>query len=290
MMLDMHTHVWEHGPGTPAPTYDQLANICDVANAAGITEIAITEHCHRFTRIVDEVFPHWEHDGNETLLAAAIHAVEVENGGDLDRYVEALVSAQDRGLPLLIGIEVDRIPGAIEPMKNVLDEYPFDVRLGSVHWLGSWLFDDYLNPAFAAEWATRDHTQVWTSYIDAIEELAHSGLADVLAHLDVIKVAGHRPDDLVVMEDRLAKVVAGSAMTVEVSSAGWRKPADEMYPSPTLLDRLVDLGVPLTTASDAHVTEHLGWEYNTLRRELTDRGVTELTCFTQRIPRRIPLT
>jgi len=60
-MLDLHTHVWPHQPGTPTPTYDQLAHLCDVAAAAGITEIAVTEHSHRFRRIRDEVLVHWDH-------------------------------------------------------------------------------------------------------------------------------------------------------------------------------------------------------------------------------------
>jgi histidinol-phosphatase (PHP family) len=286
-MLDMHTHVWPHAPGTPNPTYDRLARICETAVAAGITEVAITEHCHRFKRVIDEVLPHWEHDGDAALRAAADHSIEVESGGDLDAYVAALVDAQDRGLPLLIGIEVDRIPGAIEPMAQLLDDYPFDVRLGSVHWLGSWLIDDYGNPSFAREWATRSTDDVWRQYIDAIDELAMSGMVDVLAHLDVVKVAGRRPDDVTAHEDRLAQIVVASGLAVEVSSAGWRKPCDEFYPSPTLLDRLVSAGVPLTTASDAHTLGHLGWGYDRLAVELDRRGVTELTSFDRRRARKV---
>ena len=284
-MLDFHTNVWPHRPGTETPSYDQLATMCEIAAAAGIDRIAVTEHAHRFVRVRDEVLSHWAHDGDPDLVAATEHVLDVEGGADLDAYVGALVDARDRGLPLLVGIEVDRIPGAIEPMGALLDEYPFDVRLGSVHWLGSWLFDDYGTPTFAREWERRDTDQVWTAYIDAIEELAGSGLADVLAHLDVIKVAGHRPTDIDRFEERLAAVVVASGMAVEVSSAGWRKPADELYPSPTLLDRLVAAGVALTTASDAHVPEHLGWEYARLRAELDRRGVRELVTFDQRTRR-----
>ncbi len=288
-MLDMHTHVWPHATGTPTPTYDQLARICETATDAGVSEVAITEHCHRFGRIIDEVLPHWEHDGDSALRAAAANSIVAESGGDLDAYVAALVDAQDRGLPLLIGIEVDRIPGAIEPMARVLDDYPFDVRLGSVHWLGSWLFDDYGNPTFAHEWEIRAVDDVWGAYVEAIDELAMSGTVDVLAHLDVVKVAGHRPDDAAPHEDRLAEIVAASGLAVEVSSAGWRKPCEEFYPSPTLLDRLVAAGVPLTTASDAHTLEHLGWGYDRLAAELDCRGVTELTSFDRRVARKVSI-
>jgi histidinol-phosphatase (PHP family) len=266
-MIDMHTHVWPHAPGTPNPTYDQLARICETATDAGVIEVAITEHCHRFGRVIDEVLPHWEHDGDSALRAAAAKSIAA----------------------LLIGIEVDRIPGAIEPMARVLDDYPFDIRLGSVHWLGSWLFDDYGNPTFAQEWETRPVDDVWGAYVDAIDELAMSGTVDVLAHLDVVKVAGHRPGNVAPYEDRLAETVVASGLAVEVSSAGWRKPCDEFYPSPSLLDRLVAAGVPLTMASDAHTPEHLGWGYDRLGAELERRGVTELTSFDRRVPREVIL-
>ncbi len=288
-MLDLHTHVWPHQPGTPTPTYEQLAHICDVAGAAGVTEVAITEHSHRFERIREDVLALWRHDNDDALAAATRQVLDAEGGADLDAYVDVLVDAQSRGLPLLVGIEVDRIPGTLEAMATVLDEYPFDIRLGSVHWLGSWLFDDYGTPTFAREWERRETSAVWTAYVDAIEELASSGMVDVLAHVDVVKVAGHRPDDIDAHEARLAAVVASSGLVVEVSSAGWRKPVDEMYPSPRLLDRFVEAGVRFTTASDAHRPEHLAWEYRRLGAELTRRGVTELTSFDRRQPRAVAM-
>ena len=46
-------------------------------------------------------------------------------------------------------------------------------------------------------------------------------------------------------------------MAAECSSAGLRKPVGEIYPAPPLLERFVDAGVPFTTASDAHRSEHV---------------------------------
>lgn len=285
----MHTHVWEHKQGTPVPTYDLLARMCESAAEAGITEIAVTEHSYRFTRIRDEVLSHWNHDADPEMVAATTHVLEVEGGGDLDAYVEALVSAKDRGLPIMIGLEVDRIPGAIDAMGAVLDDYPFDFRLGSVHWLGSWLFDAYDNETFAKGWQDPNTEDAWVAYVDAVAELARSGTVDALAHLDLIKVAGFRPHNLNQIEDRLADEVIASGLAVEISSAGWRKPAAELYPSPRLLDRFVAEGVPLTTASDAHTTHTLGENYDRLRSELASRGVTELTAFDQRVPRTVTI-
>jgi histidinol-phosphatase (PHP family) len=259
-----------------------LARYCEAAAARGISEVAITEHCHRFERIQREVIPHWERPGPAKLQEAAEHVLRVEGGGDLDAYVEALGKAQAAGLPILIGLEVDQLPGAGAVMDAVLAEYPFDVLLGSVHWLGSWLFDDYHTPVFADEWAARELSSVWSDYVDAVVEMARSGSIDVLAHLDLVKVAGKRPQDVGEHERRLAAALADHDVAVELSSAGLRKPAGETYPSASLLDLLIEAGTPLTTASDAHQVDQIGFGFDRLEAALEAGGVGELTSFRRR--------
>lgn len=281
-MLDHHLHVWPHEPGTPTPTFEFLERYCEAAAAHGIEQIAITEHSHRFTRILEEVFPHWERGRSGDLVDATAHVLDVEGGGDLDAYVGALVDAQDRGLPLLVGMEVDHLPGTRDAMSAVLAEYPFDILLGSVHWLDAWLFDDYGTPAFARQWEIRDVDDVYRAYVDAVIELARSNTVDVLAHLDVIKVAGHLPARPTEHEDRLVDALVDAGVVVEFSSAGYRKPADDTYPSARLLRRLVAGGVELTTSSDGHILEHIGHSFDRLREELDAIGVTTLTTFDRR--------
>ena len=287
VMLDFHLHVWPHERGTPTPTVELLERYCEAAASHGVHQIAITEHCHRFTRIEAEVLPHWQRPNTGPTAEATAHILEVEGGADLDAYVGALVAAKDAGLPLLIGMEVDHLPGTDAAMDAVLAEYPFDILLGSVHWLDDWLFDAYGIDAFAAVWHERNTDQVWGQYVDAVLELAHSGRVDVLAHLDVIKVAGYLPEHLAALEDRLVAGVVASGVAVEFSSAGLRKPAEAPYPSLRMLDRLVDAGVGLVTASDAHQLDQIGTGYDLLRDELDARNVTELVTFDAR--RRSPV-
>jgi histidinol-phosphatase (PHP family) len=212
-----------------------------------------------------------------------------EGGAHLEPYVALLANAQARGLPVLVGLEVDHLPGANEAVAEVLAPYPFDVLLGSVHWLGPWLFDAYGDPLFAVEWERRPVAAVWDAYGDAVIELAGSGLVDVIAHLDVIKVAGHRPTDRAAWDARLSSALAACDVAVEVSSAGWRKPAAEPYPSPALLERLHAAGVPFTTASDAHQVDQIGDRFDDLRAVLLAAGVETATTFERRTPRRRPI-
>jgi len=287
-MLDSHVHVWAHEPGTPTPTYDLLASYCDAAETAGIQQIAITEHCTRFDRVLAEVESHWDRPRSGPLADATDHILAMESGGDLDAYVNAIVDAQNRGLPIALGLEVDHLPGAAEAMDAVLADYPFDVFLGSVHWLDAWLFDAYENSAFAQEWERRDTAEVWQRYVDAVVDLAASGRIDILAHIDVIKVAGHRPERAEEIEDRLITGLAGSNVVIEVSSAGWRKPAGEIYPSPRLLERLLAGGHRITTASDAHQAGQIGHRFDDLAHVLDEHGIDALTAFHERRPVSVP--
>jgi histidinol-phosphatase (PHP family) len=290
LVLDLHTHLWPHEPGTPLPTYDELARYCDHAAARGIERVAITEHSHRFEEIAAVALPRWERDGSPSLREATDRVWRVEGGARIDDYVAALESAQDRGVPILIGLEVDYLPGANEAIAALLQPYPFDVLLGSVHWLGAWLFDAYGDVDFGAEWQRRSLDAVWAQYADAIADLAQSGNVDVIAHLDVIKVAGHRPVDLAGFESRLCDALATSDVVVEVSSAGWRKPAGELYPSPTLLRRLHEAGTTFTTASDAHQVDQIGHRFVELYAELDALGVESIATFERRRRALVPVS
>ena len=158
----------------------------------------------------------------------------------------------------------------MDDVADLLDGYPFDVLLGSVHWLGTWRFDVLSDPQVLAEWDHRDIDAVWEEYTRAMEELGASGVCDVFAHPDLVKIAGRRPAVPDEFYDRITEAAVASGMAAEVSSAGWRKPVGEEYPAPPLLRRFVDRGVPLTTASDAHTLPDVAERADDLRT-LLDR-------------------
>jgi histidinol-phosphatase (PHP family) len=123
-----------------------------------------------------------------------------------------------------------------------------------------------------------------------LEELAASGACDVLAHPDLIKVAGYVPNAPAEWWDRMAEAASLSGMAAELSSAGWRKPVREQYPAVPLLERFVARGVPLTTASDAHRLEQVADEAGALRSLLGSVGVDSLQAYRGRVPRTVAVS
>lgn len=288
-MLDYHLHLWPHGRRAEGETVERLAAYCERAAAAGVTELAVTEHLFRFAQADAVLGGFWDDDPDPALrrtMAAywADHARE-----DLDAYVEAALAAKAAGLPVVLGLEVDHYAGRMDKVAALLSGYPFDVLLGSVHWIGAWGFDDYEDPVVAAEWDRRGTEEAWRGYTDALEELAASGVCDVLAHPDLCKVTGRVPDVPGELYDRMAEAAAASGMAAEVSSAGWRKPAGEAYPAPELLRRFAARGVPVTTASDAHALPDVADRAGDLRALVESAGYTELTAYRGRRPRPVAL-
>lgn len=255
-MLDYHVHLWPHdGPADPLELrLEQLGAYCARAERHGVEQIALTEHFFRFSvaRAVVEGF--WNDAGEPDLRDEMVAYFDRHATADLDEYVAAVLAARAAGLPVVLGLEVDYYPGRMGAVADFLAGYPLDVVLGSVHWLGNWQFDHLESPVMMGEWERRGVEDTWRRYVDALDELAQSGAVDVLAHPDLVKVTGRRPDAGLVAEceERIAEAASQSEIAAELSSAGWRKPVGEAYPSAHLLQLFAEREVPLTTASDTH--------------------------------------
>ncbi len=124
----------------------------------------------------------------------------------------------------------------------------------------------------------------------ALGEAARSGLFDILAHPDLVKVWGRdRPlpeGDLRRYYELAIEGIAESGVAIEVSTAGLRKRAQEIYPAPALLQMCVEAGAPVALSSDAHRPEDVGADYDRALELLESVGVSELCVF--RAPRASP--
>jgi histidinol-phosphatase (PHP family) len=281
-VLDYHLHLWPHGTRASQPTLEQLAMYCERAAAAGVSEIALTEHLFRFRQADAVLRDWWQSEPDPALRAQMAGYWDDHVSADLDVYVEAVLEAKAAGLPVLLGLEVDHYAGRMDDVARVLAGYPFDVLLGSVHWIGGWGFDILEDPVVMAEWDHRSIEATWDGYTEALEELAASRVCDVLAHPDLPKVSGRRPAVPDEWYERMAEAAASSGMAAEVSSAGWRKPVDEAYPAPALLSRFHKRDVPVTTASDAHGLPDVAGRVDDLRALLAEAGYETLAGFRDR--------
>ena len=287
-MIDYHLHLWSHDESSVNYRLDQVAQYCEEAATHGVHELALTEHLYRFVEMRATVGDFWSR-WHEPTAAVLGEYFDFHARNSLDDYVNFALRAKAEGLPVKVGMEVDFYRDQMDDVAALLGQYPFDVLIGSVHWLGTWQFDDIDNAVHMDEWRRRDVDEVWAEYATALEELCATRSVDVLAHPDLVKVAGHvaeRPDEL---WDAMAAAAADVDVSVECSSSGWFKPVAEQYPSTGFLDRLVARGVTFTTASDAHRRERVGSRSSDLAELLEARGVHELATYEQRQRVMVPL-
>jgi histidinol-phosphatase (PHP family) len=242
------------------------------ARARAVQEIAITEHVYRFAEAhawLDD--PFWREESTE----------------DADAYCDALVAARvEAGLRVLVGVEMDGLPGRAAEIAAFLRGRPFDVVLGSVHFIDGRAIDD--PTADDRDWLPVD--DLWTRYLEHLTDAASSGLYDVMSHPDLPKVFGRRiPARLAPMLDDAVAAIADAGVAVECSSAGLRKPVAELYPEPGLLARFHRAGVPVTLASDAHAPRDVARDFATAVAALRGAGYETITRFSGREPSQVPL-
>jgi histidinol-phosphatase (PHP family) len=273
MLTDYHLHLRPDEPGTPPERYFTAENVeryREAAAAAGIEELGVSEHIYRFTQALDLWrHPFWREQARD----------------DLDAYCELV-----RHEGLKVGVECDFVPGAEERTAALLEAREFDYVVGSVHFLGERAVD---HEGWDVWEGGGDADQVWRRYFEALAGCARSGLFDILAHPDLVKVWGRgRPlprRDLRSFYEPAVEAIAASGIAVELSTAGLRKPAAELYPAPAFAELCAEAGIPFALSSDAHLPEEVGFGYGQAVELLERLGVGEICVFEGRRRRLAPL-
>jgi histidinol-phosphatase (PHP family) len=275
VLTDYHVHLRPDEDGTTAEQYFTEANAAryrETATEGGIEELGVAEHVYRFTQALDVwTHPFWRQWAFD----------------DIDDYCQFVRERTD----LKLGIEADFVPGREDRMANLLDAREWDYVVGSVHFLGDQALD--IRGEFDI-WRSNSPEKVWTRYFETLGEAARTGMFDVLAHPDLVKVWGQgspRPegDPRRYYERAIDGIVEGN-VAIEVSTAGLRKPVAELYPSRAFLEMCLEAGLPVALSSDAHRPEQLGYEYERAVEWLANVGVSELAVFERRKRRLEPLS
>jgi histidinol-phosphatase (PHP family) len=275
VLTDYHVHLRPDELEHTAERYFTPGNAARYREAAeekGIAELGVAEHIHRFTQALDV----WRHPFWER------HAVS-----DIDDYCAFVREETD----LKLGIEMDFVPGREDRIANLLDARDFDYVVGSVHFVGDRAVDQ--DNAFDVWRGVDSAERVWTRYFETLAEAARSGLYDIMAHPDLVKVWGDGrplPDtDLRFYYEPAVEAFLDAGVAVEVSTAGYRKPVGELYPASDFLAMVVDAGLPVALSSDAHVPEDLGHRYEDAVETLGEHGITEIAVFDRRTRRLEPV-
>ena len=276
MLTDYHLHLRTDDLDASAAEHFTPANVERYRAAAseqGIAELGVSEHVYRF----EQALAVWQHP----FWRMYAH-------DDLDEYCSFVREHTD----LRLGIEADFVAGSEERMASLLRARDFDYVIGAVHFVreGAVDMDDY------SVWQSgRSAEEIWRRYFQTVGEAARSGLFDVVAHPDLVKIWGPthprgRPEgDLRRYYEPAVEGIAESGIAVEVSTAGLRKPVGELYPARAFLEMCVQADVPVALSSDAHRPEDVGAGYERALELLAQLGVEQLCVFDRRVRRLEPI-
>jgi histidinol-phosphatase (PHP family) len=258
LFSDYHTH--PQGHRVRRYTQALLQPWADSARRLGLKDIAFTDH-DRYRAGIDF--------------------------GEIDRLRE-----RNSDLRIRAGVELDNDPIHSAAGRKWIEKHwdKLDFVLGSVHFLdrADQMFDSV--PDGAAQFDGRNIDAIYTDYFRRIRELVATGLVDCLAHLDLIKIHGHRPTaEIGNLVNETLEFIRTRDLPIELSTAGWRKPVNELYPADAIIELAMEKGIPFTTASDAHSHVQLGENFAKLAHKIADVGIRQVCTFEKHKRAELPL-
>lgn len=248
LFSDYHTH--PQGHRVQRYTLALLQPWVDSARESGLTDIAFTDH-DRYHKGID--FDEIDH-----------------------------LRQKNPDLRIRAGIELDNDPLHSPAGREWIEKHwdKLDFVLGSVHFLdrADQMFDSV--PNGASQFEGRDVDAIYNDYFRRVRDMAATGLVDCLAHIDLIKIHGHRPSaEIGSIVNETLDFIRARNLAIELSSAGWRKPVNELYPGDRIIELAMAKGIPFTIASDAHSYAQLGNDFPRLAQKMATLGVREVCVF-----------
>lgn len=268
MLTDYHTHTFRCGHAVGV-----LPEYIESAIAKGIGEIGLTDHLWLYFDEPAKRDPQW--------------AMPEEQYAE--HYAEMLAMRERyRGrINVRVSVEADYIEGEEAQLKRILDGFEFDYVLGSVHFMDGWLIDD---PDQAHRYREERVAEIYRRYYRRLQKAIALGTFDLLAHFDLPKKFGFLPEeDLSDIVTETLDMVRDSDVAMEVSTAGLRKAAAEIYPSPWILGEMRKREIPISLSSDAHDPLEVGIDYARSIAAVREAGYSEIAVFEARERRLLPL-
>jgi histidinol-phosphatase (PHP family) len=249
---DYHIHS-SFSDGRAAPE-DYIAP----ALAAGLDEIGFSEHLTLFRESLD-----WSMNASDVGLY-------LKHINNLSRNVTSIKVRK--------GLEVDFFPGKEKEICSLLKKTKLDYAIGSVHYLGDSTVD--MGPEF---YDGKSIDSLFEVYFDMVDAAAASGLFDIIAHCDLIRIFGFKPSsDPENLYRNLAKSFKIHDVAFEINTNGRNRPVGDFYPDRKYLRIFREENVPVCVNSDAHLPSRVGQHFDEAYELLRSTGYSEMAVFENR--------
>ena len=251
----MHTPLCGHAIGTPEEYVKQAIQV-------GLKEIGFSDHAPMVHKPMPSV--------TMSLEQLPVYHSMIED-------VRKRYSSQ---ISIKIAVESDFMPGFESQTKALIDSYPYDYIIGSVHFIDDWAFDD---PSTREYWKIHNVDEVYRKYYALLRQSAQTGYFQIIANCDLPKKFGSRPTvDLTDDIKATARIFKETGVAIEINTSGLLKPVGEMFPAFNCLKIYQEAGVPLTFGSDAHDPKNVGRDFDKAVDLAKSAGYKEYAIFKNR--------
>lgn len=255
-MIDSHTHL-ENGD----LSVEYALKFIQSAKEKGIDHLHILDHTHRFFEFRDMYEGICKIDVQKAWF-------EKKQKNSIKEFYSLIEQLKQMDLPIKVsyGLEVCYMPGWEDFLKPLLNDYPYDFLVGSVHSVDGYLYD---MDAFSREllWDVRPSSEIYQTYYSSIEKLIKSDLFTQVGHPDVIKMYNYDPGyDLHPTYEKLADLALEHHIKMEDNTgAHYRYHHPDVGLNDDFRNILRQKNVDIITASDAHYPEHVGMCFELLK-------------------------
>jgi histidinol-phosphatase (PHP family) len=208
------------------------------------------------------------------------------NPENISNYLKHIDSLRKSIIDIRIksGLEVDFFEGKEKETESFLRGIELDYVIGSVHYLGEKTVDE--GPEF---YIGKNFDRLFESYFEMVSKAALSGLFDIIAHCDLIRIYGYKPSfDPEPLYRRLAQAMRTGNVAFELNTNGRNRPLADFYPDRKLLYVFHEENVPVCVNSDAHMPSRVGQYFDEAYDLLRSIGFNEMVVFEKRKRQLIP--
>ena len=256
--IDYHNHT-SHSWDCRIPMAEMIRAAMDI----GLQEIAFTDHFDQF----DENMRRPKYDAQAYFETLKANRTEFES----------------EGITIRAGVEVGEPHLSAEIVRPVLEKYPYDVVLGSLH------FAEGLSMSDATFFQKYPIQEAMKRYFGEMTEMVKKGGFDLLAHLDFPKRRAYKVYgrfDLREFETEVREVWQAcieNGIGIEINTAGLRHDVNQLHPTVEALTWYREMGGEiLTIGSDAHRPSDIGAGTNIALEAALLAGFDSVTSFENR--------
>ena len=259
----------------------------EAAKKRGLNEIFITEHAHTFPEFEDLYYEDLILDDSFVGSFQKKWLKTNKFKHTIDDYFNFMAQLREHGYEAKIGIEVCNFQNQAK-VREILDKYPFDYVIGSIHFIRGWAYD---SEEIKAEWQQHSLEDIYEWYTQEIEHLCAGGLYDVLGHPFNIRLYKYFPDfDVTPYLLRAVQALKKADMGIDVNTGTYyRYPVQEISPYGDFLKLAKEYELPIITSSDAHKPEDCGAYIDDAIKYVKEYGYIEGMTFNKRKRTMVPL-